>query len=95
MPHYAAGEIIRRRRQILVHSAIYYVLNENVIPDHLWQQWAFELAYLQDDYGSDVGFYDSAFQGWDGSSGYYLPSVVDADVMRVARRTLQIAKGAR
>lgn len=95
MPEYARDEIIRRRRQMLVHSAIYYVLNDNVVPDHVWQQWAFELAYLQDDYGHEAGFYDGAFSDWDGSSGYYLPGVADPDVMRVARRTLQCAKGVR
>lgn len=93
MPPYARDEIIHHRRLLLVHSCIYYVLNAHVVEDHVWQQWAFELAYLQDDYGDVVGFYDEAFAGWDGSSGYFLPGVSDPDIMRVARRTLRYAIG--
>ena len=76
----------RRRRQMLVHSCIYYALDENVVDDHTWTKWAQQLAKLQDKYGHRVGFYDSMFEDWDGSSGHHLK--FDADVMRVARRTL-------
>lgn len=40
----------RRRRQILVHSIIYYRLNDNLIPDSTWAAWAVELKQLQDQY---------------------------------------------
>ena len=39
--------ITRRRRQILVHSVIYYEMNDNLIPDSQWVSWANELYELQ------------------------------------------------
>ena len=42
--------INRRRRQILVHSVIYYKLNENLIDDNTWSKWATELEELQSAY---------------------------------------------
>ena len=36
--------IAQRRRQILVHSIIYYRFNENIITDHTWAEWAKELV---------------------------------------------------
>lgn len=77
--------IARRRRQMLVHSCLYYKLDESVIDDHTWTHWAQQLAKLQSKYGHRIGFYDAVFADWDGSTGHHLPA--DADVMRVARRT--------
>ena len=37
----------RRRRQILVHSGIYYKMNDNLISDSTWSAWAAELEELQ------------------------------------------------
>ena len=37
----------RRRRQILVHSIIYYKMNDNLISDSTWSAWATELEELQ------------------------------------------------
>lgn len=42
--------ISRRRRQILVHSYLYYELNTNIIDDGTWSQWAKELSDLQNAY---------------------------------------------
>lgn len=67
--------ITRRRRQVLVHSIIYYELDDCITSDHQWQDWADELAKLQDQY-PDIAencIYADAFQGFDGSSGYHLP----------------------
>ena len=36
----------RRRMQMLLHSCIYYELNENIIPDDTYDKWATELAEL-------------------------------------------------
>jgi hypothetical protein len=84
----ARDEIICKRRLLLVHSAIYYRLNSSLVSDYLWQEWANYLAYLQDDYGWQVGFYDSAFEDWDGSTGYHLPA--DMSVLRVAEYLLKM-----
>ena len=67
--------IHRRRRQILVHSVIYYKMDQNIIPDHQWSAWANELQKLQTDYpdiASEV-WGAEAFEDFDGSSGFDLP----------------------
>ena len=59
---------------MLVHSYIYYELNDNVVDDHTWAKWAKELEQLQKDYpkeSSEVEEYEQ-FKDWDGSSGAFL-----------------------
>ena len=67
-------KIRQRRRQMLVHSYIYYELNENIVSDHTWAKWAKELQELQEKYpkeSAEVEEYDQ-FKNWDGSSGAFL-----------------------
>ncbi len=67
------SEKIRQRRiQMLVHSYLYYEMDENVIDDHKWQVWADELVELQKQKAT-IGFYDEAFADWTGASGAFLP----------------------
>ena len=42
-----ASKIQQRRLQMLVHSYIYYKLDENIISDHAFNYWGHELANLQ------------------------------------------------
>ena len=42
--------INRRRRQILVHSIIYYKMDKNLIADNAWSEWGAELEALQAQY---------------------------------------------
>lgn len=66
--------IHRRREQMLVHSYIYYQLNDNIIDDSTWSKWAMELQQLQKDYpeiSKQVVDYE-LFKDWDGSSGAFL-----------------------
>lgn len=67
--------ITRRRRQVWVHSVIYYRMNENIISDHQWSAWAFELAELQRLYPEIAAKcpYAEEFKKFDGSSGFDLP----------------------
>ena len=67
--------IKRRRGQMLIHSCIYYAMDENIISDHQWQEWADELATLQREYPKccKLKFFDREFTGWDGTSGAFLP----------------------
>lgn len=67
--------ITRRRRQILVHSIIYYKFNDNIISDSTWSAWAMELADLQRKYPEIAATlpYSEAYSDFDGSSGYHLP----------------------
>lgn len=63
--------IKRRRRQVLVHSYIYYVLNDNIISDEQWSKWAEELEQLQKQYpeeSADVELYEE-FKKFDHSTG--------------------------
>lgn len=72
----AIKELIgRRRRQILVHSVIYYKLNENLIDDATWSRWALELEELQKHYPQLAMQcpLNDAFIGFDHSTGMSLP----------------------
>jgi hypothetical protein len=68
-------ELIRRRRaQMLIHSCIYYELNDNIVSDDTWQSWADELEQLQSkEKDIEIGFYDSEFRDWTGATGNHLP----------------------
>lgn len=68
------AELIKRRRlQVLVHSCIYYELNDNVISDEVFDKWAKELEQLHKDHPQYSDEWDDAFAKWDSSSGYDLP----------------------
>lgn len=67
--------ISRRRRQLIVHSVIYYRMNDNIIDDSTWSEWAMELVELQHRYpeiAANCPFSDD-FKGFDGSTGFNLP----------------------
>lgn len=67
-------KIKQRRRQMFVHSYLYYDRNVNIVSDSKWSQWAMELVELQRKYPDEskrVEFYKD-FKDWDGSSGAFL-----------------------
>lgn len=67
-------KIKRRRRQIMVHSLIYYRLNNNLIDDKTFDKWAYELVDLQKQYPEEskaVELYED-FKDWDGTTGFNL-----------------------
>lgn len=68
-------KISRRRRQLLVHSFLYYQLNENIIADETFDLWSKELVELQKLYpeAAKQAVYAEEFASFDGSSGYDLP----------------------
>lgn len=67
--------INRRRRQILVHSIIYYRHNTSIIDDATWTKWALELVELQKQYPEIAreAPYAEEFKNFDGSTGFDLP----------------------
>lgn len=81
----------RRRRQILVHSVIYYKMNENIISDQQWSDWAVELEQLQRDYPdiAEVSPLHEAFKDFEHSSGQTLP-LEDPWAVRTAQWLLTI-----
>lgn len=79
-----AETIQQRRYQLLVHSCIYYELNNNIISDKKWDEWARELRDLQNKYpdiSSRVVLYE-AFKDWDASTGAFLPIKEDWVIQR-------------
>lgn len=69
-----AEKIQQRRYQMLVHSYIYYELDNNIVSDSKWSQWAVELAHLQNEH-PDIArqvIYADDFANWDGSTGAFL-----------------------
>ena len=68
--------ILRRRRQILVNSCIYYRFGKAVITDKQFDKWAYELTDLQKKYPDlaiECGEFNEEFKDWDGTTGYHLP----------------------
>lgn len=67
--------IERRRKQLLVHSIIYYRMDESLITDQKWAKWAVELEELTKKYPeiADEAFLSEEFKDFDHSTGYNLP----------------------
>ena len=86
-----AEKIQRRRYQMLVHSYIYYEMNENIISDSQWSKWAVELAELQCRYPSisKQVIYADDFEGWDGSSGAFLTYKDKPNIVITANRLIR------
>ena len=84
-----AEKIQQRRLQMLVHSCIYYEMDQNLITDKKWDEWAKELRQLQADYpdiSKQVIWYE-AFKDWDASTGAFLP-LKDEWVIKKAQKVL-------
>jgi len=78
--------IHRRRRQILVHSIIYYKNGESIIPDSTFDAWAQQLAKLQKDHqqlSESIPYMRYAFSDFSGESGFHLP-LTDKAANRIA-----------
>lgn len=67
--------ITRRRRQVLVHSCIYYRFGTSIISDYKFDEWAYELVHLQKKYPAESKQAElyNMFKDFDGSTGYHLP----------------------
>jgi hypothetical protein len=85
-----AEKIQRRRYQMLVHSYIYYELNENIISDSQWSAWSVELADLQSKYPkiAEQVIYAEDFEYWDGSSGAFLSYANKPNIVSMANLLL-------
>lgn len=86
--------IKRRRRQLVVHSIIYYRLNDSIITDKQFDMWARELVKLQKEYpdlSKEVELYED-FQDWDGTTGFNLKSLMDPRMTAIASQLLSTSK---
>ena len=66
------AKILQRRRQILVHSYIYYEMDDSIVSDAQWSQWAKELVWLSQEF-PDIAKevpYSKEFEGFDASTGF-------------------------
>jgi NAD-dependent DNA ligase len=83
--------INRRRRQIHVHSVIYYHFDTNLIPDHTYDAWCVELAALQKAYpkSKHEGYKPQIFADWTGETGFHLP--IHDDTLGLAQRLVAYA----
>lgn len=88
-----AEKIQQRRLQMIIHSAIYYVFDNNIVSDSKWSQWGRELKDLQEKYpdiASNVRFAE-AFKDWDASTGFNLP-IHDDWVIKKATQLMNARK---
>lgn len=98
MSNQAIKELIKRKRgQMLVHSFLYYSLDDPIWTDDKWQQVADELTRLQEANPSccKIGFYDKEFLGWTGDTGMHLPKhiLVEQLALKVKRANDAFNKG--
>lgn len=69
--------INQRRRQMIVHSIIYYRYGTSVISDTQFDKLAKELVVLQEKYPqeSKVAIYNEYFEDWDATTGFQLTDI--------------------
>ncbi len=86
--------IHRRRRQVLVHSIIYYKYGESIVPDATFDAWAKELTKLQSDHlqlSESIPYMRYQFADFTGETGYHLP-LMDKAAGAVAEQLMESYK---
>lgn len=80
------------RLQIMIHSIIYYEMNDNIISDAEWSKRAMGLVELQKANPSVSTVFDEAFKDFDGSTGFHLLSYADDAARGKARYLCEISR---
>ena len=72
----SVAELIKRRRlQVLVHSCIYYELDNSIIDDAQFDKWCYELVDLmKDNPDAYSDRFDQYFEKFTGETGFDLPT---------------------
>ncbi|QXO10085.1 hypothetical protein pEaSNUABM37_00124 [Erwinia phage pEa_SNUABM_37] len=76
------------RSALTVNAGLYYDRNESIISDEEWDLMALKLVEMQQRYFyvlPFVDFFDSAFDGFDGSTGFHLPYRVEPFLTHMSR----------
>lgn len=69
----------KKQRQLIVHSFIYYVYNNNIWPDNKFDIVSKEVAEaMQLPFAVDSVFYD-LFKDFDGSTGFHLTTYIGVE----------------
>lgn len=85
---------------MLVHSFLYYKLDNSIIHDRDFDKWALELVDLQRDYpeeSKEAELYEE-FINWDGTTGFDLPlyyPFVEVIALRVLEEDKKYTEGIR
>lgn len=85
-----ADEIKRLRLSLMIHSVIYYDMNENIISDAEWSARAKKLVKLQKehpDVAKKVCLAD-LYADFDGSTGFHLAKAADDRAIAKAKYLL-------
>ena len=84
--------IRRRRRQIAVHSIIYYRYGRNIVSDSTFDKWCNELIQLQKDYPKISKHIElhKDFENLKHASGFDLKCLNDPKLISVAERLLRL-----
>lgn len=88
--NYIASKIKQRRRQIIVHSIIYYRFNSNIVSDIKFDSWCNELIQLQYKYpkiSQRVELYED-FKDFSHASGFNLKSLNNPCFINIAEGLL-------
>ncbi len=87
------SEVIKRlRTNMIVHSYIYYRMDENIISDDAWQNMANDLVEIQSMFPEPIGFYDELFSDWDASTGSHLVYIDEDYWIAKARYLIRLFK---
>lgn len=88
--------INQRRRQLLVHSFLYYRLYKSTITDHQYDTFALDLIKLQEEYPeiAEQGIYANEFRGFSMGDSFALP-LGDPRVQMMAMRYLRAKEAAK
>ena len=74
----------------MIHSIIYYEMDNNIISDAEWSKRAMELVELQREHPSVSTVFDEAFKDFDGSTGFHLLRYGDDRARGKAKYLLRI-----
>ena len=78
----------QRMLQVWLHSYIYYELDDSIISDHQWNEWAKELAeHINDPIFKTIKHHE-IFEGFDGSTGFDIAKKATPNLINKAKQLL-------